>query len=135
MAADGEGQIGVEERILKRIPAEAAGLGLVLAVPAGFFFGWDVAGLVALGGVLAALSFLTLKGWLFRVMRGDRTKALGKLIAFYLLRLFLIGAVFSIIILLSKRKAIATAAGFSVLILVFFAEALVALTRKSTWKS
>ena len=72
---------------------------------------------------------------MFRAALDDRTKALGKLVVFYLLRLFLIGVVFSIIILVSKRKAIATAAGFSVLLLVFLAEALAALTRKSTWKS
>jgi len=124
-----------EEKILRRIPAEIAAVSLILAVPAGFMFGPGVAALFFLGGVLASLSFLSLKRWLFKASLGDRKKALVSFVGIYVLRLVLIGAVFSIIILLYKKKAIASAAGFSVLILVFFAEALAALARKSTWKS
>lgn len=106
-----------------------------MAVPTGFFLGPGVAALFFLGGILASLSFLSLKRWLFKASLGDRKKAVVSIVAFYVLRLILIGAVFSTIILLYKRKAIASAAGFSVLILVFFAEALVAVARKPTWKS
>jgi hypothetical protein len=124
-----------EEKILRRIPAEIAAASLILAVPTGFLFGPGVAGLFFLGGVLASLSFLSLKRWLFKASLGDRKRAIVSFVGFYVLRLILIGAVFSTIILLYKRKAIASAAGFSVLILVLFAEALVAVARKPTWKS
>jgi hypothetical protein len=125
----------IEEKILRRIPAEIAAVSLILAVPTGLVFGPGVAALFFIGGVLASLSFLSLKRWLFKASLGDRKKAVVAFAGFYVLRLILIGAVFSTIILLYKRKAIASAAGFSVLILVFFAEALVAVARKSTWKS
>jgi len=124
-----------EEKILRRIPAEIAAVSLIMAVPAWFLFGPGVAALFFLGGVLASLSFLSLKLWLFKASLGDRKKAIVSFVGIYVLRLVLIGAVFSTIILLYKRKAIATAAGFSVLILVFLAEALVAVARKPTWKS
>ncbi len=128
-------EIGYEEKVLRRIPTEIAALSLLLAVPAGLIFGPGIAALFFIGGVLASLSFLTLRHWLYKASLGDRKKAMLSFAGFYILRLILIGAVFSTIILLYKRKAIASAAGFSVLILVFFAEALVALARKPTWKS
>jgi hypothetical protein len=47
----------------------------------------------------------------------------------------LIAGIFSSIILFFKRKAVAFAAGFSVLVLVLLAEALAGAARKATWKS
>lgn len=128
-------EVAYEEKILKRIPVEIAAASLVLALPAGLLFGPGVAVLFFAGGVLAALSFLSLKSWLYKAALGERKKALASLVGVYILRLVLIGAAFSSIILLYKRKALASAAGFSVLILVFLAETLVAVMRKPTWKS
>ena len=56
-------------------------------------------------------------------------------IVFYILRLFLIIAVFLIIILLSPRMILAFAAGFSSLVPAILAEAVVAFSQMKTWKA
>jgi hypothetical protein len=61
-------------------------------------------------------------------------KALLSGLALYALRLLLILAVFFIIILLFSKKIIAFAVGFSVIIPVFLAEAVIALSRMKQWK-
>jgi len=53
----------------------------------------------------------------------------------YLLRLLLIIAVFSIIIILFLNKIFAFMAGFSTIILVILGEAIAALPRMKKWKS
>lgn len=124
-----------EDRVLGRIPREVLAASLLLAVPAGIALGPCVGGLFFAGGGLAALGFLSLKRWLYAAALGDRRKTAASLVGVYVLRLVLIAAIFSSIILLYKKKAIAFAAGFSVLILVLLAEALVAVARKPIWKS
>ena len=124
-----------EERVLGRLPLEVLAASLVLAVPAGLLFGPGAGLLFFGGGALAALSFLSLRRWLDKAALGERRKALASLVGVYLLRLALIGGVFSSIILLYKGKAVAFAAGFSVLILVLLAEGLAAAAQKTTWKS
>jgi hypothetical protein len=61
-------------------------------------------------------------------------KALLSGLALYGLRLLLILAIFFIIILLFSKKIIAFAVGFSVIIPVFLAEAVIALSRMKQWK-
>ena len=61
-------------------------------------------------------------------------KALRSSLTLYALRLLLILAVFFIIILLFYKKIIAFAVGFSVIIPVFLAEAVIALSRMKQWK-
>jgi hypothetical protein len=63
-----------------------------------------------------------------------KKKALLSGLALYALRLLLILAVFFIIILLFSKKIIAFAVGFSVIIPVFLAEAVIALSRMKQWK-
>lgn len=124
-----------EDRVLGRVPREVLAASLALAVPAGIALGPGVGALFFAGGALAALGFLSLGRWLKAAALGDRKKALASLVGVYVLRLALIAAIFSSIILLYKKKAIAFAAGFSVLILVLLAEALVAVAQKPKWKS
>lgn len=61
-------------------------------------------------------------------------KALLSGLALYALRLLLILAIFFIIILLFSKKIIAFAVGFSVIIPVFLAEAVITLFRMKQWK-
>jgi hypothetical protein len=63
-----------------------------------------------------------------------KRKALISGLLLYALRLLLILAVFFIIILLFSRKIIAFAVGFSAIIPVFLAEAVIALSRMKQWK-
>jgi hypothetical protein len=63
-----------------------------------------------------------------------KKKALLSGLALYALRLLLILAIFFIIILLFSKKIIAFAVGFSVIIPVFLAEAVIALSRMKQWK-
>ena len=65
----------------------------------------------------------------------DKKKALRSALALYGIRLLLIIAIFFIIIFFFSRNIIAFVAGFSAIIPVFLAEAVVALTRMKQWKS
>lgn len=125
----------LEEKILRRIPLEILAFSLVLAIGAVFLFKLRVGIFILAGGVLSAAGFFWLKQSLGRFLYQDRGKALKSGIAFYLLRLVLIIAVFFIIILLFPGMVLAFAAGFSTVILVFLVEAIMALAQMRQWKS
>jgi hypothetical protein len=123
-----------EERVLRRIPLEVAVVALVLAVLALFLFSPLTAAFILAGGVFSALSFMWLKKALLRFLGTDRRKAVRSGLVFYLLRLLLLLAVFSIIILLLPRMILAFVAGFSSLVLAILAEAVMAVSQLKQWK-
>lgn len=136
-----------EERILRRIPLEIAGLALLMALVSLFFFSPLTSLFILAGGALAALGFVWLKQSISKMflvknekkgdcpLFSDRKKALRSSLLLYGLRLVLILAVFFIIIFLFSRKIIAFAAGFSAILPVFLVEAAIALARMKQWKS
>ncbi len=65
----------------------------------------------------------------------DKKKALRSALALYGIRLVLIIAIFFIIIFFFSRNIIAFVAGFSAIVPVFLAEAVVALSRMKQWKN
>jgi hypothetical protein len=123
-----------EERVLGRIPLEVSIIALVLAIIALLFFTPLTAVFILAGGVFSALSFVWLKKALLRVLGPDRRRAVRSGLAFYLLRLLLLLAVFSFIIFLFPRMILAFVAGFSSLILAILAEAAVAVSQMKQWK-
>jgi len=123
-----------EERVLRRIPLEVAVIALILAVVALLFFNPLTAVFIIAGGVFSALSFVWLKKALLRFLGTDRRKAVRSGLVFYLLRLLLLLAVFSIIILLFPRMILAFVAGFSSLVLAILAEAVMAISQMKQWK-
>ena len=123
-----------EERVLRRIPLEVAVIALVLAVVALLFFSPLTGVFIVAGGVFSALSFIWLKKALLRFLSQDRRRAVRSGLAFYLLRLVLLLAVFCIIIVLFPRMILAFVAGFSSLILAILAEAAIALSQMKQWK-
>ena len=151
-----------EERILRRIPLETLALSFLIALASLLFFSPLTAVFTFAGGAFSTLSFIWLKQSVSRLLlpeqkrdrhltepvpflkNGDsphkpfspvKKKALVSGLFLYGLRLLLILAVFFIIILLFSKKIIAFAAGFSVIIPVFLAEAAIALSRMKQWKS
>jgi hypothetical protein len=154
-----------EERILRRIPLEILALSFLIALASLLLFSPLTSVFILGGGVFSALSFFWLKqsvsGLFLSEQKGDRhltepvpflskngdsphkqkgqppffKKTLRSGLALYGLRLLLILAVFFIIILLFSKKIIAFAVGFSVIIPVFLAEAVIALSRMKQWKS
>jgi hypothetical protein len=125
----------LEEKILRRIPAEIVAAGAVLGLVAWPFFGALSALFVFAGGAVAALGFLWMKNSMTGLLDRARGKALRTGILVYGARLVLILAVFCLIILFFPRKIFAFAAGFSALLPVFLIEGVVALVRMKTWKS
>ena len=123
-----------EERVLRRIPLEVPIIAFVLASIALLFFTPLTGVFILAGGIFSALSFVWLKKALFRFLGPDRRRAVRSGLAFYLLRLLLLLAVFSIIILLFPRMILAFVAGFSSLILAFLAEATMAVSQLKQWK-
>ena len=123
-----------EERVLGRIPLEVSIIALVLAIIALLFFTPLTAVFILAGGVFSALSFVWLKKALLRFLGPDRRRAVRSGLAFYLLRLVLLLAVFSIIILLFPRMILAFVAGFSSLVLAIFVEAAMAVSQMKQWK-
>jgi len=123
-----------EERVLRRIPLEVPIIAFVLAVIALLFFTPLTGVFILAGGVFSALSFVWLKKALTRFLGPDRRRAVRSGLVFYLLRLLLLLAVFSIIILLFPRMILAFVAGFSSLILAFLAEAAMAVSQMKQWK-
>lgn len=123
-----------EERVLRRIPFEV----IVIAVFGGFLglllFSALTGLFILAGGLLAAVSFLWLKTALIRILGTDRRRAVRSGLAFYLIRLVLLLAVFSIIILFFPRMIFAFVAGFSSLMMAFIIEAARALSQKKQWK-
>jgi hypothetical protein len=123
-----------EEQVLRRIPLEVPIIAFVLAVIAILFFTPVTGVFILAGGVFSALSFVWLKKALTRFLGPDRRRAVRSGLVFYLLRLLLLLAVFSIIILLFPRMILAFVAGFSSLILAFLAEAAMAVSQMKQWK-
>ena len=124
----------LEERILRRIPVEILAASAVLALPAGLLFDLPTGLIFFAGGAFAALGFAWLKQSLTRFLARERKGALRSAIILYALRLVLICAVFSLIILLYPRKILAFGAGFSMIVLVSLVEGVRALLLMRTWK-
>ena len=124
-----------EESVLRRLPLEILAFSLVMAAGSLLFF-TPLTGLFILaGGLFSALSFIWLKQTVTRFIGPDRRTAVRQGIVFYILRLFLIFAVFLIIILLSPRMILAFAAGFSSLVPAILVEAVMALSQMKKWKA
>ena len=123
-----------EKRVLRRIPLEVPIIALILASIALLFFTPLTGVFILAGGIFSALSFVWLKKALFRFLGPDRRRAVRSGLASYLLRLLLLLAVFSIIILLFPRMILAFVAGFSSLVLAIFVEAAIAVSQMEQWK-
>ncbi len=125
----------LDEAILRRIPPEIAGAGVVMGLLALPFFGVPAALFVAAGAALAALGFLWMKVTLTRALARGRKGALRTGALVYAARLALILGAFFLIILFFPGRILAFAAGFSAPVLVFLVEGIVALLRTEKWKS
>ena len=124
-----------EEGALRRLPLEILTFSLVIAAGSLLFFKPQTGLFILAGGLFSALSFIWLKQTVTRFIGPDRRAAVRKGIVFYILRLFLIIAVFLTIILLSPGMILAFAAGFSSLVPAILAEAVVAISQMKTWKA
>ncbi len=148
-----------EEKILRRIPAEILVLSFVIALVSLFLLTPLTALFILAGGAFSALSFIWLKQAVSRlfllksgetgdilIKKGDRhlkeeepvpflKKTLRSALALYGIRLVLILAIFFIIIFFFPKNIIAFVAGFSTMVPVFLAEAVVGLSRMKQWKS
>jgi hypothetical protein len=127
-------QSPAEERVLRRIPLEIAAIAAVLAAASLFVFSPLTAAFILAGGLFSALSFIWLKRSIGRFLSPDRRRALRSGLTLYLLRLILLLAVFSIIILLFPRMILAFVAGFSSLVLAVLVEAGSAVSQLKKWK-
>jgi hypothetical protein len=125
----------LEERILRRIPLEILVISFLIALGAIPLFSLLTALFVLAGGAFSALSFLWLKRALGRFLTREKRRALRSAVAFYILRLFLLIAIFSAIILLFPRMILAFVAGFSSVVPAFLIEAVGALSQMRKWKS
>ncbi len=125
----------LEETILRRIPLEIAVAGAVMGLLSLPFFGGRTAVFVAAGAALAALGFLWMKASLTRFLVRGRKVALRSGALIYAVRLALILAAFSLIILFFPGHILAFAAGFSAPVPVFFIESAGALLRMEKWKN
>jgi hypothetical protein len=123
-----------DERFLRRVPYEIAGLAALLAVPAGLLFDAATGAFFLAGGLFSALGFLWLKQSLTRLLVRGRKGARRSGILLYALRLVLICAVFSLIILIYPKKILAFVAGFSAIVPVTLIEAVRALLGAKKWK-
>ncbi len=123
-----------EEKALRRIPFEAVLIAALIALVSLLLFRPLTGLFILTGGLFAAASFVWLKTALVRILGPDKRKAVRSGLAFYLLRLALLLAVFSTIILLFPRMILAFVAGFSSLILAFLIEAATALSQMRKWK-
>jgi len=123
-----------EEKILRRIPLEVSIIATLLALLGLLVFSPMTGLFILAGGLFSAAGFVWLKTALTRFLGPDRRKAVRSGLVFYLLRLFLLLAVFSIIILLFPRMILAFVAGFSSLILAFLIEAALAVSQMKKWK-
>lgn len=130
-----QGLDSASANILRRIPWEILGTAAVLALGALLLFDPGTALFTLLGGVLAALGFIWLRQSISRFLLSDKKKAVRSAVLLYGLRLILIIAIFSIIILFFPGRIVAFAAGFSAVILVFLVEAVAALSKLKQWKS
>jgi hypothetical protein len=125
---------GTDERYLRRVPYEIAGLAALLAVPAGLLVDPATGAFFLAGGLFSALGFLWLKQSLTRLLVRGRKGARRSGVLLYALRLVLICAVFSLIILFYPKKILAFVAGFSAIVPVTLIEAVRALLGAKKWK-
>ncbi|MBN1272031.1 MAG: ATP synthase subunit I [Candidatus Aminicenantes bacterium] len=126
---------GSEEKILRRIPVEVLILAFCLALSAVILFDAATAVFVAAGGAAAAVSFVWLKKSVSRFLFSGKGRAVRSAVLLYGLRLLLIIAIFSIIIILFSKKIIAFIIGFSMVVPVLFTEAGIALLKMKQWKN
>jgi hypothetical protein len=124
----------LEERILRHIPVEVAALSAGLGLAAAFFFDPLTGAFVLAGGLFSAVGFIWLKQALTRFLAREKGGALRSGIGLYALRLGLICAVFSLIILVFPGKIFAFAAGFSAIVPVALFEGLRGFFLLRTWK-
>jgi hypothetical protein len=123
-----------EDRVLRRIPLEVLIISLIMAIISLLFFTPLTGVFMLAGGIISALSFIWLQRALLRFLSQDRRRAVRSGLAFYLFRLALILAVFSIIILLFPRMILAFVAGFSSLVVAILVEASIAVSQMKQWK-
>jgi hypothetical protein len=123
-----------EEKVLLRIPREVVIIAVLMAILSLVIFRPMTGLFILAGGLFAAASFIWLRTAITRFLGQDRRKAVRSGLLFYLLRLVLLLAVFSIIILLFPRMILAFVAGFSSLILAFLIEAGLAVSQMKQWK-
>ncbi len=124
-----------DEKILRRIPWEILGLSGILGVGAAALFEVLTGLFVLLGGATAALGFAWLRHSMTKLLLSGRRRAVRAAALLYGLRLVLILAFFSIIILFFSAHIYAFILGFSTLVPVFLGEAAAALSRLKKWKS
>jgi hypothetical protein len=124
----------LEERVLRRIPAEIVVFAAVLALAAALVLDPLTGLFVLAGGVFSAFGFTWLKRALTRILSRDKKGALRSGIVFYALRLVLICAVFFLIILVYPKKIIAFVAGFSTVVPVTLLEGVRGLLLMRKWK-
>ena len=125
----------IEEKILRRVPLEILALSLIIGLAAALLKDILTGVFVMAGGAFSALGFLWLRQASARILSLDKKKALKSGILFYALRFLLILAAFMIIISFLPQKLVAFVIGFSTVVLVTLAEAVIALSRMKPWKS
>ncbi|MGB9893788.1 MAG: hypothetical protein ACPLRA_05195 [Candidatus Saccharicenans sp.] len=122
------------EDSIRRVPLETILLGLAAGLATGFFLE-PISGALVLGGaLLAAVAFITLNSFINKYFRVGQKGLIARAISVYLLRLLLICLVFLIIIIFFKKRVLAFAAGFSLVIISVLVEALRNLTSGRQWK-
>jgi len=125
-----------DTKILRRIPKEILLLSLIGAFIAAFLFNILTGLFVLAGGIFSATSFVWIKHSLSKfLLFNNKKKLVGSILGSYLLRLLLIITAFSIIIIFFSKEVFAFIAGFSTIILVLLAEAIIALSRIKKWKN
>lgn len=130
------GELGAyEDRLLRRIPWEIAGLAAVLALAAVPLFDAPTGLFLFAGGLLSALGFAWLRRSLTRFLAKGSREARRSGVALYVLRLALICGAFLLIILLYPKKVLAFGAGFSAVVPVSLAEAVRGLLQLRQWKA
>lgn len=122
------------EKSIRRIPVETSILGLAVGLLVASVYE-PLSGLLVLAGALVAGgSFLGLKGTVDRWLTQPKSKFIKKALVLYLVRLGLICLIFLIIIAFYKKKVIAFAAGFSLIVVSIMIEALISLVSMRQWK-
>ena len=125
----------VEEKILRRVPLEIF-ICTIFAATAGFFlFDYLTSLLILAGGLFSMLNFYWLKQTISKAFITDKKKSFRAAVPLYIVRILLILAIFFIIILFFSKKILAFVAGFSMIIPVFFIEAVGALAKLKQWKN
>lgn len=123
-----------EAAVLRRIPLEILICAGLVALAALAWKGVGAGLFAFLGGVVAAAGFLGLERSLRHILDRGKKGSLRRGLLFYGLRILLILLAFSLIILLSPRRVLAFAAGFSALLAVVLFEAARALILLRQWK-